>query len=185
MLEDIYTALKEKMKGVLDVMKGEFATIRTGRASAGLLEKIKVSCYNAMMPLNQLASINIPDPHQIVVQPWDKSVIQEIEKAINTSDLKLSPVNDGNVLRISIPPLSEERREELTKVVKKKAEEGKVALRNIRRDFIEKVKKMDEEGKISEDESRKAQEKIQKITDEAIAEMDLMAKNKETEIMQF
>ena len=185
MLEDIYVLLKEKMKAVLEVMRGEFATIRTGRASAALFEKIKVSCYNLMMPLNQLASINIPDPHQIIVQPWDKSVIQDIEKAINASDLKLSPVNDGNVLRISIPPLSQERREEFTKVVKKKAEEGRVAFRNVRRDFVEKVKKMDEEGKISEDESRKAQEKIQKVTDEFIAEIDLMAKNKETEILQF
>jgi ribosome recycling factor len=185
MLEDIYASLKEKMKTVSEVMRSEFATIRTGRASAAIFEKIKVTCYNSTMPLNQIAAINIPDPHQIIVQPWDKSVMQEIEKAINASDLKLSPVNDGSVLRISIPPLSKERREDLTKVVKKKAEEGKIALRNVRRDFIEKIKKMDEEGKISEDESRKAQERVQKITDDSIAEVDLMAKHKETEILQF
>jgi len=185
MLEDIYKTVKEKMNMAIDILRKDFAGLRTGKASVTLLEKIKVSCYNTTLPLNQVATITVPDPHQIIVQPWDKTILQDIEKAILTSDLGLTPVKDGNVLRISVPPLSRERREELTKVIRRKAEEGRVAIRNIRREILENVKKYEGESRISEDEARIAREKIQKITDECIADLNAMAENKIEEIMQF
>jgi len=185
MLENVYKEIKEKMQIVTDVLRGDFAAIRTGRASVTILEKIKISCYNTVLPLNQVATITISDPHLIIVQPWDKSVIAEIEKGILASDIGLTPANDGNVIRIPVPPLSTERRQELIKVVKKKAEDGKVAIRNVRRDANDRVKKLKDENSISEDEGIIAHEKIQKLTDEFIAEIDEMVKNKEREIIQI
>jgi len=185
MLEDIHKEIKEKMQMVIDVLGSDFASVRTGRASTTILEKVKISCYNTVLPLSQVATITVPDPHLIIVQPWDKSLISEIEKGILTSDLGLTPVNDGNVIRIPIPPLSTERRQELMKVVKRKAEDGRVAIRNVRRDANDKIKKLKDKSSISEDEERTAHEKIQKITDEFIAEVDEMVKNKEKETMQF
>lgn len=184
MLDDLNKTAKEKMDMVLNVVRDEFATVRTGRASVTLLEKIKVPCYGSVMPLNQVATINVPDPHQIIIQPWDKTIMQDIEKAVLSSDLKLNPVKDGNIIRISVPSLSTERREELIKVVGKKSEEGKVAIRNLRREMNDRIKKMDDDGKVAEDEARKAQDKIQKMTDVYIVEIDNMAKNKENEIRQ-
>ena len=184
MLEALYKNTKDKMTAVLEVLRNDFASIRTGRASIVLLEKIKVNCYNTSMPLNQVATINILDPHQMILQPWDKSILQDIEKAILTSDLGLTPIKDGNILRIAIPPLSTERRQELSKIIKKKAEEGRVAIRNIRREVNDTVKKLKDESKISEDDERTAQDRIQKSTTEFTAEIDKMAEAKEKEIMQ-
>jgi len=184
MLEAVYKNTRDKMTAVSEVLRSDFASIRTGRASIILLEKIKVNCYNTSMPLNQVATINIPDPHQVILQPWDKSILQNVEKAIQASDLGLTPIKDGNVLRITIPPLSTERRQEFSKIIKKKAEEGRVALRNVRREVNDTVKKLKDESKISEDDERAAQEKIQKITAEFSVEIDKIAEAKEKEIMQ-
>jgi len=184
MLEAVYKNTRDKMTAVSEVLRSDFASIRTGRASIILLEKIKVNCYNTSMPLNQVATINIPDPHQMILQPWDKSILQNVEKAIQASDLGLTPIKDGNVLRITIPPLSTERRQEFSKIIKKKAEEGRVALRNVRREVNDTVKKLKDESKISEDDERAAQEKIQKITAEFSVEIDKIAEAKEKEIMQ-
>lgn len=185
MLEDIYKEMKEKMQIVVNVLKEDFASTRTGRASIAMLEKVKISCYNTTLPLNQVATITVPDPHLIIVQPWDKNLILDIEKGILTSDLGLVPVNDGNIIRIPVPPLSTERRQELVKVIKKKSEDGKVAIRNIRRNANDKIKKLEDESSISEDDSRVAQEKVQKLTDEFIVEIDNSVENKENEIMKF
>lgn len=185
MLESIYKEIKEKMQVVMDVLRSDFAAIRTGRASITILEKVKISCYNTTLPLNQVATITVSDPHLIIVQPWDKGLVSEIEKGILTSDLGLSPANDGNVIRVPVPPLSTERRQELIKVVKKKAEDGKVAIRNVRRDANDKIKKLEGESSISEDEVRLAHERTQKTTDEFIAEIDEMVKNKEKELSQI
>jgi len=185
MLENIYKEIKEKMQIVIDVLRGDFAAIRTGRASITILEKVKISCYNTVLPLNQVATITVADPHLIIVQPWDKSQLAEIEKGILTSDLGLTPTNDGNVIRIPVPPLSMERRQELIKVARKKAEDGKISIRNVRRDANDKIKKLEDESSISEDELRIAHEKIQKITDEFILEIDGIAKNKEKEMTQL
>ena len=184
MLEAVYKNTRDKMTAVSEVLRSDFASIRTGRASIILLEKIKVNCYNTSMPLNQVATINIPDPHQMILQPWDKSILQNVEKAIQASDLGLTPIKDGNVLRITIPPLSTERRQEFSKIIKKKAEEGRVALRNVRREVNDTVKKLKDESKISEDDERAAQEKIQKLTAEFSVEIDKIAEAKEKEIMQ-
>lgn len=185
MLEGIYKETREKMQAVLNVLKGDFATIRTGRASVTILEKVKISCYNTVLPLNQVATISVADPHLIIVQPWDKSLVAGIEKGILASDLGLIPANDGNVIRVPMPPLSMERRQELIKVVKKKAEDGRVTIRNVRREANDKIKKLESESSISEDEGKIAHDKIQKITDGSIAEIDEMAKNKEKEVTQI
>ena len=173
------------MQTVMDVLSRDFAAIRTGRASITILENVKISCYNTVLPLNQVSTITVSDPHLIIVQPWDKSVISEIEKGILASDLGINPTNDGSVIRIPIPPLSTERRQELIKVVRKKAEDGKIAIRNVRRDANDRIKKLEDENSISEDEKRIAHERIQKITDEFTLEIDGMVKNKEKEIIQF
>lgn len=184
-LEDIYTKTKEHMKKSIEVTKNEFMSIRTGRASPSLLDNIKVEYFGSLMPINQVASVNIPEPRLIVIQPWDKSILETITKAIYKSNLGLTPVSDGHVIRISIPALTTERRKELDKIVKKKAEEGKVAVRNIRRDANCQVKNLKDKKEISEDEAKKAEDKIQEITDEAIKEIDKILAAKEKEILEF
>jgi len=185
MLQDLYKEIKNKMSKSLSKLERELAGIRTGRASAALIEDIKVTYYGTPTPLNQLATISVPESRLVTIQPWDKSVLKEIEKAISHSDLGLTPVSDGNVIRITFPPLTEERRKELVKLVKKIAEDYKIAIRNIRRDGNDEVKKMEKEKLISEDESKKAQKEIQKITDEFIKKIDEVLLKKEKEIMEF
>ena len=185
MLDDLYKSLKAKMEKSVAKLEKELAGIRTGRASSALLEDLKVPYYGTLTPLNRIATISVPEARLITVQPWDKSIIKDIEKAIAHSDLGLNPSSDGNVIRISFPPLTEERRKELVKVVRKIGEEYKIAIRNVRREGNEKVKEMEKEKVISEDEGKRALKEIQKITDEYIKKVDEILSAKEKEILEF
>ena len=184
MPQSIKKNAEERMDKTLQALRRDLATLRAGRASPALLEKVQAEYYGAMMPVNQLGSITTPDPRTLVIQPWDKSALAAIERAILKSDLGLTPVNDGEVIRINIPPLTEERRLELVKSTRKLGEEAKVAIRNIRRDANDEIKKK-EKSEISEDESRRYQEDIQKLTDRFIAEVDKMLAAKEKEITEL
>ncbi|RRJ65389.1 ribosome recycling factor [Paenibacillus oralis] len=174
---------EERMDKAIQALKRDLATLRAGRAAPSLLDRIQVEYYGAPTPVNQLANINTPDSRTLLIQPWDKSSLSDIERAIQKSDLGLTPANDGSSIRLSIPPLTEERRVELVKMTKKHGEEAKVAIRNIRRDANDEIKKM-EKTDISEDESRRHQEDIQKTTDKYIAEVDKVLAAKEKEIME-
>jgi len=184
MEQELKRKTTERMSRSIDVLKKELASIRTGRASLALLDGIMVNYYNAPTPLQQVASLSIPDSRQIAIQPWEQKIIPDIEKAILKSDLGLTPINDGKMIRMNIPPLTEERRRQLVKTVKKRAEETKVAIRNIRRDTNEEMKKMEKEKHLSEDIVKKTHDEIQKITDSFIEKVDEVLKNKEKEIME-
>jgi ribosome recycling factor len=175
----------DKMKKTVEAVGREFNEIRTGRANAAFVEAIHADYYGTPTMIKQIAAISVPDAKLIVIQPWDVSAIAEIEKAILKSNLGINPTNDGKVIRLSIPPLSKERREELTKVVKKMAEDGRVSLRTIRRDANEHIKKMQDDKVISEDDRFKAQEEIQKLIDNCIAKIDQILKDKEKELVEF
>lgn len=182
--QEVHQAHEEKMKKAVDVLKKELATLRAGRATPALLDKIVVDYYGTPMPVNQVATVSVPEPRLIVIQPWEKTMLPPIEKAIQKSDLGLTPTNDGTVVRLTIPQLTQQRRAELVKVVHKKAEEGRVAIRNLRRDANEVLKKMAKDKVVSEDEGQHAQEDIQKLTDKYIKEIDRVAAQKEKEIME-
>ena len=184
MSSEVIIEVAEKMGKSLEAFKTELTKIRTGRASLSLLDGIKVDAYGSSMPLNQVGSLTIPESRQIVIQPWDPQVMSSIEKAILKSDLGLTPVNDGKVIRINIPQLTEERRKELVKIVKKVAEEYRVAVRNHRRDAIDTLKKQKKNKEISEDEQFKLQDEAQKETDASIAKIDKVAAEKENEVME-
>ena len=184
MLDDIYLDLEDRMNKAVETLETEYRRLRTGRASISLVDGIRVDYYGSSTPLSQLATLTIPDPRSIVIQPWDASVVGEIEKAILKSDLGLTPMSDGKAIRIGIPPLTAERRRDLVKVVKKRAEESKVALRNIRRDINEKIKDLKKDKKVSEDEQFRAQEEIQKSTDEYVKKIDAVFGAKEKEILE-
>ena len=173
------------MQGAIEALPREFAGVRTGRASTGLLEGIRVDYYGTPTPINQLASLSVPDPKTLLIQPWEPSMLPAIEKAIMKSDLGLTPVNDGKVIRLVMPSLTEERRKQLAKVVGKLAEDCRVAVRNIRHEANKKVKALEKEKKISEDESRRGQDQVQKITDKFIQRADELLKKKEQEILTF
>lgn len=185
MIESIYQETREGMNRSIDSLKNEFKRVRTGRASLSILDGIRVEYYGTMTPLNQMASLSIPESRLITIQPWDVSVIKDIEKAILKSDLGLTPSNDGKLIRISIPPLTEERRKELVKIIYKKSEEHRVAVRNIRRDSNELLKGLKKDGEISEDDAFRAQDQVQKITDKYIKLIDDVCKEKEKEILEF
>jgi len=172
------------MSRTIETLKKEFASIRTGRASLALLDGIMVNYYDTPTPLQQLASLSIPESRQIVIQPWDPKVIPDLEKAILKSDLGLTPMNDGKMIRMTIPPLTEERRKQLVKTVRKKAEEAKVAIRNIRRDINDETRKLEKEKHLSEDVVKKLHEDIQKVTDSFIVKVDEVLGHKEKEIME-
>lgn len=182
--KEIIAKFDEKMNVVIEVEKKEFSAIRTGRANPALLDRILADYYGTPTPLPQMATISTPDPRTLVVTPWDKGMLSKVEKAILASDLGLTPTNDGNVIRMSLPHLTEERRKDLVKMVKKIAEDMRVAVRNVRRDAVEAVKKLEKDGAITEDELKRAQEEIQKTTDKHIADIDKQLVTKETEIMQ-
>ncbi len=182
-MEEILEETEKKMQKTVESISHQLARLRTGKASPALLEGIKVDYYGTPTPINQIASISTPEPRLIVVHPWDKSAVAAIEKAIRSSDLGLNPNSDGTVIRIPIPPLTEERRKELLKVAKNIAEEGKVAIRNIRREAIEKIKKMQKDGEIPEDDSHRLQDKVQDLTEKYTKKIDEILKNKEEEIM--
>ncbi len=185
MIEDIYQETRENMGKSVDDLKREFKKVRTGRASLSILDGIRVNYYGTPTPLNQMATLAVPESRLITIQPWDVSGIKEIEKAILKSDLGLTPSSDGKIVRIAIPPLTEERRKELVRVINKMSEEHKVAVRNIRRDANDMLKDLKKEGDISEDEAFKAQDQVQKITDDHINLVDQITKEKEKEILEF
>jgi len=172
------------MQASIEALKKKFASVRTGRASLSLLDGLTVDYYGTVTPLQQLASLSVPDSRQIVIQPWEQKIIPEIEKAIMKSDLGLTPMNDGKLIRINIPALTEERRKQLVKVVKKEAEDAKVAVRNVRREINEDLKKLEKEKHVSEDEIKKEHDEVQKITDSFIKKVDELLEHKEKEIME-
>ncbi len=184
MLDEIYADAEERMKKAVAAYQRELSSLRAGRATPTLLDRIEVDYYGTLTPLNQLAGVTAPEPRLLVVQPWDKQSLPEVEKAIMKSDLGLTPSNDGNVIRLTIPELTEERRKDLVKFVKKKAEEGRVAIRNIRRDANDSIKQLEKESEISEDESKRAQNEIQELTDERIKEVEQVLEAKEKEVME-
>jgi ribosome recycling factor len=174
----------DKMSKAIHAFQRELGSIRAGRANASLLDKISINYYGAPTPVNQLASVSVPEARLLVIQPYDKTALGEIEKAILKSDLGLTPNNDGSIIRLAIPPLTEERRKELVKLVKKEAEEAKVAVRNIRRDANDELKKLEKNGEITEDEHRNFADDVQKITDQHIQKIDKISKTKEQEILE-
>ena len=180
-----YPEVESKMEKRVQGLLGEFKTIRAGRANPSVLDKISVEYYGSLTPVNQVGSISSPEPRLLVIQPWDTSLLREIEKAINKSDLGISPQNDGKVIRLSFPPLTEERRKELVKQVKKYAEETKVQIRNARRDGIEMYKKQKKDGEITEDDMKKIEKDIQTLTDKYIKEIDNITADKEKEITEL
>ncbi|MFH1224027.1 MAG: ribosome recycling factor [Pseudomonadota bacterium] len=184
MVEAIYKDSKDKMEKVNTNLKQELSRLRTGRATPALLDGIRVEYYGSLTPLNQVANISVPDPKLIVVQPWDQSAIAAIEKAIIKSDLGLNPQSDGKIIRVPIPALTDERRKDLVKLVKKLGEDSKVTIRNIRRQANDTLKAKEKDKSVSEDESRKGQEHVQKFTDEYISQIDKILEAKEKEIMQ-
>lgn len=184
MVEDIISKAQQKMEKAVKAVSHEYSGLRTGRASAMLLEKLPVDYYGTKTPLQQIASFSVPEPQLLIIQPWDKTVISAIEKAIMQSDLGLTPANDGNVIRVAFPPLSEERRKDLVKVAKKMAEEGRVAVRNVRRDANEHLKELEKKHEISEDDLKRAQQKIDDLTKKFIEEIDKLLNYKEKEILE-
>lgn len=184
MIEKIKHNTREKMEQSLNVLKKEYGTVRTGRASLALLDGMTVDFWGSPAPISQVASLSVPEARMILIQPWEPKMIAEIEKAIQTSSLGLTPANDGKVIRVPIPALTEERRKEIVKIVKKMAEDTKVAIRNIRRDSNDEIKKTGKDTHLSEDDIKKSQEDIQKLTDQYIHKIDEILHKKEEEIME-
>jgi ribosome recycling factor len=184
MIREIVTDAELRMTKSVEKLRQDLTHIRTGKASVGLVEPLKVEVYGTDMPLSQVASVSTPDSKTIVIQPWDRTVLASIEKSIRKSDLGLNPMSDGTLIRLAIPPLTEDRRKELVKLVKKYVEEAKVAVRNIRRDANEHIKKTEKSHEVSEDDSRKAQDRIQETTDKHIKDMDHLFELKEKEILE-
>jgi len=185
MVDNIFKDVTDRMEKALGTVKAEFGKIRTGRASPAILDTIRVDYYGTMTALNQMATVNAPEPRLLIIQPWDASAIGEIEKAIQKSELGLSPQNDGKVIRLPIPTLTEERRKDLVKVVNKFAEEGRVAVRNVRRDGMEALKKAEKDKSISQDDHKRAQEKVQTLTDDYIKKIDALVQSKSKEILEI
>ncbi len=177
--------IEEKMRKSIEILKKELATIRTGRATPALIEHIKVEYAGVLTPLNQIAGISAPEARLLVIQPWDKGSIRSIEKAILKSDLGLNPTSDGSIIRISIPPLTEERRQELTKTVRRRVEEGRIAIRNLRREAMEDLKRLEKNKDISQDEYKRTLDQLQKLTDSFIAEAEQIGREKEVELTEI
>jgi ribosome recycling factor len=184
MIDDVLTDAARRMDKSVDTAKHEFTTIRTGRASAALLDRVQVSTYGTKMPVNQLATISVPEPRLLTITPFDKSIMKDIERAIQESDLGLTPSNDGKIVRLPIPQLTEERRKELVKLVRHMAEEGRVAVRNVRRDVMRHLEELVRNGDVGDDEERAAEGRVQKLTDEHVHKIDDLLKRKEAEIME-
>jgi len=184
MTKQIFSTAEEKMKKSVEALQRELSSIRTGKATTSLLDGIKVEYYGSMVPLSQVASLSVPDYKLIIIQPWEKMLIPEIVKAIQKSDLGLNPISDANVVRLPIPALTEERRQDLVKLIKKIMEESKISLRNIRREANEALKKKEKDKEVSEDDSRKGMEQVQKILDKHIEVVEKLLKKKEEEIME-
>ncbi len=182
-MQDELKIYEDKMNKTLEVLQSDYSTIRAGRANPHVLDRIRVDYYGTPTPIQQVGNINIPEARMMVIQPWEKSLLKPIEKAIQTSDLGIHPTNDGNVIRLVFPELTEERRKELSKDIKKKGDNAKVAIRNIRRDANESFKKMEKSGEMSEDDRKLGEEKIQKLTDKMIEKIDKAIESKTKEIM--
>ena len=185
MIETTLQDTEAKMHKTIEVLSRELASIRTGRASPALVEFVKVDYYGVPTPVNQLASVSAPEARLLLIQPWDRSVLGNIEKAILKSDLGLNPSNDGNIIRLAIPPLTEERRKELVKLVHRRVEESRVSLRNLRRDALEQLRRLEKDKGISQDARERAQEQLQKLTDRFIAEAGKKGEDKEAELIEF
>lgn len=183
-VQEIITTMESKMHKSVDALRVDLASVRAGRATPALLDKVMVDYYGTPTPVNQVASVNVPEPRMIVIQPWEKPLLKAIEKAIQMSDLGLNPNSDGVCIRLNLPQLTEERRKDLVKVVHKKAEEYRVVCRNLRRDANEAIKKAEKAKEITEDESKKGVEQVQKITDKVMKDVDVVAANKEKEVME-
>jgi len=184
MIGEVINSAEDKMKKTIEVLRRDLGTVRAGRANPAMLDRIVVDYYGTPTPVNQLANVSVPEPRLLIIQPWDKSSIKDIEKAILKSDIGITPSNDGIVIRLGIPQLTAERRVEIVKQVKKKAEEARVAIRNIRRELIEEIKQVEKEKLASEDDAKKGQEKAQKLTDKYIKEIDDAFDKKEKEILE-
>ena len=180
-----YIEFESKMKKTAEVLKTQLASVRAGRANAAVLDQITVDYYGVPTPIQQVASVSVPDPRSLLIQPWDASVLKGIEKAILASELGINPQNDGSVIRLTFPQLTEDRRKEIVKEIKKMAEDSKVAIRSIRRDAIDKIKKMQKASEITEDDLKNGEDELQKITDEFIKEIDAAASTKEKEVMSI
>ena len=183
MIADVKKTAEQKMQKSVETLKTDLGKVRTGRAHTGLLDHIKVDYYGSMMPLNQVANVTLADAHTIAVQPWEKKMVQVVEKAIRESDLGVNPATASDVIRVPMPALTEERRKELTKIVKHEGEDAKVAVRNIRRDAIQHLKNMLKESEVSEDEEKRAQDEVQKLTDKSIVDIDKLVAEKEKDLM--
>lgn len=184
MIEEVYSEAEDKMKKTIEALRRELSSIRTGRASPAILDRVMVDYYGTPTPVSQVANISVPESRMLVISPWDKNTLPTIERAILKSDIGIPPSSDGTVIRLQIPQLTEERRKDLVKSVSKKAEDDKVAIRNIRREANEHLKKLKKDSKISEDDEKRGEEKMQKLTDKFIAEVDQIAKAKDAEIME-
>ncbi|MCK4395647.1 ribosome recycling factor [candidate division WOR-3 bacterium] len=184
-LKEIKEKARDKMRKSVGAVRNEIVRIRTGKATTALLDGLKVACYGSKVPLKQIANIGVPEARLLMIQPWDKNLLPEIEKAIFQSDLGLTPNNDGKVIRLPIPPLTEERRKELVKLVKKLGEEGKIAVRNVRRECNDEFKKGEKSGDFSEDDSQRGMKEIQEVTDEYIEHIDKIVEEKDKEIMEI
>jgi ribosome recycling factor len=184
MIDETIQDAEHRMQSAVHALDRELDSIRTGRARPALVESLKVEYYGTPTPLNQMASVNAPEPRLITIQPWDKTQLGTIEKAIQKSDLGLTPSNDGNIIRLAIPALTEDRRKELVKVVHKKVEDGRVAVRNVRRDSLEHLRKAQHDKQISDDDERRAQDRLQKLTDRFVAEIDKHGQTKEQELLE-
>jgi len=183
--EEVLKTAEAKMGKALDVLKDDVAGIRTGRASAGLVSNIRVDYHGVPVPLNQIASISAPEARLLIIQPWEKDILPSIEKAIMKSDLGINPSSDGNVVRLAIPQLTEERRNDLVKMVRRRVEEGKVAVRNVRRDGVDRLRQLKDAKDLSEDQQKREMQRLQQITDRFVEEIDRVAKSKEAELMEF
>jgi len=181
-MEALFAKTKEKMEKCLDALERDYKAIRAGRANPAVLDKVMVDYYGCATPINQMAAISVPEPRMLMIQPWDASTLKEIEKAINTSDIGINPSNDGKVIRLSFPPLTEDRRKELVKDISKRGEEAKVAIRNVRRDAMDDLKKLKKDNEITEDDQKNGEKKLQDITDSYIKQSEEIEKKKEQEI---
>jgi ribosome recycling factor len=184
MNDDVFSSAEHRMKRAVEILQRDFGNIRTGRASPTLLEKVQVDYYGSPTPINNLATVNAPEPRLLVIQPWDRATVPAIERAIQKSDLGLNPSSDGTVIRLAIPQLNEERRRELVKQVHRRAEEGRVAVRNVRREVHDDLKKRERDHEMSEDELKRSTDRLQKLTDNFIGQIDEVARRKEQEVLE-
>lgn len=184
MAKDVLPDAKDRMAKAVEALRKDLSAIRTGRASAGLVDHVRVDYHGSMMPINQLATVTVPEPRLLAIQPWDRNTLGMIEKAIQKSDLGITPTNDGAMIRLALPQLNEQRRKELAKMVQKRVEEGRVAVRNIRRDVHDELRRLEKSHETSADEARRTTDQLQKLTDQFIADMDRAGKDKEAELLE-